>query len=298
MIRYYKNGEKGIRELKGFEKNCWISVTNPTDTQLEYLTKEYDLEKNNLIAGLDVHEIPRLDKGAKGNIYVFVNSPSPEMQTFLIVIGKKFILTLSEQEPYFVRDLIEGRTRIKTDRPKKTMLTIIKEVAKSHEQVSLRMVKEISRHKKGTKELRDNDLLDLLEKENTLNEYVTSYYYMTLLCERILDKMKLKADNQELLKDIVVENKQGFNMCRSALKTLKNIKEYYNSILTNKLNRTIKILTVFTIFLAIPATIGGLMGMNLRLPLQQHPFAFGFVLLFVLMLWTLFFTYLRRKKVI
>lgn len=131
-----------------------------------------------------------------------------------------------------------------------------------------------------------------------LNTYVTAYYYMALLLERLLKKIKFKPANIEAMEDLIVESRQGFNVCKSALKTIQNLRRYYDSLVNNRLNQTLKILTIFTIFLAIPSMISGLYGMNVAIPLQNSTYIFYGIIAFIFLLWIGFIIYLRTERVI
>jgi magnesium transporter len=52
----------------------------------------------------------------------------------------------------------------------------------------------------------------------------------------------------------------------------------FASIISNNLNSVMKILATLTITVALPGTVGTFYGMNVALPFQDHPYAFGIVL--------------------
>ena len=138
----------------------------------------------------------------------------------------------------------------------------------------------------------------MLEQEDTLNDFVSSYYYINLLYERIIRKIKFFEQDKEILEDLIVEANQGFNLCKSSLKTISNIRSYYDILLSNKLNNIITILTIFTILISFPAAISGIYGMNIILPLQKNPFTFRYILIFVGIVWMGFILYLKKKKIV
>jgi magnesium transporter len=53
-----------------------------------------------------------------------------------------------------------------------------------------------------------------------------------------------------------------------------NIREAYSTIMTNNLNRIIKLLTALTIVLTIPMVVSGFFGMNVPVPLSDSPYGF------------------------
>ena len=65
------------------------------------------------------------------------------------------------------------------------------------------------------------------------------------------------------------------------LKSIQSIRNAHQIIFNNDLNKTIKLLTSFTIIMTIPTIIASLYGMNISLPLSDHPVAFGIIMLII-----------------
>jgi magnesium transporter len=94
--------------------------------------------------------------------------------------------------------------------------------------------------------------------------------------------MPVFEDDREMVEDLRIDNTQVVESARALLKTIQNVRNSAEAILTNTLNNRIKILTVLTILLTIPTIISSLFGMNVPLPFAEQSYAFGFVLLLVL----------------
>ncbi len=302
MITYFKRSlnDEGMRKLDKFEPGCWINVVNPTDKEIKYLAQKFELDEQNLISGIDPHEIPRLDLVEK-DAYIFVNTVSSdfrELPTYLITITDKFILTLSKHTPGFLDDIIENRIEFITTQKLKCLIKLLSMIDKGFDRATINIVKQVRSKKSIMSKLKEKEVNALLEYEDLLNNLVSSYYHMNLLYEKIIQKMRFFEDDREILDDLIVEANEGFNLCKSSLKTISNIRNYYMVLLSNKLNRIITILTIFTIFISIPAAISGIYGMNIKLPFQENAFAFRYVLFLMGALWIVFILYLKKKDVI
>lgn len=298
MLTYYKKGDE-LKQIGKFQKHCWINIVKPTHHELKTIAGEYDLDYHKLLAGIDEYEVPRHDGNAKEE-YVYLNSTTPEtgstLQTMLIVITKEFIMTIVKHEPPFFNQIINKEVVLETNDPRNCLLTFMSLIIQEYEKETVSIAKSVQTHKTIAKDLTEKELANLLEEEDMMNDYVASYYYLTLLFERLKDKLKKKNDKK--MHELIVEARQGSNLCKSTLKTIQNVREYYNIILNNRLNKTITVLTIFTIFLAIPAAISGLYGMNITLPLQRHPFAFHLILVICAVLGVSLFLYIRKKRII
>lgn len=304
MIKYFKRTvqQKSIKAIPTFQIGCWIDVIDPTKKEIDYLVKKFKLDERNLKSGLDPNEIPRLDFVGK-TIYIFINvflsAERHRVGTYLMVIGNNFILTLSRSEPDFIQKVLSGEVRFITTQKLKCLINLFSLINESFEETTIDIIKAVQAKKSlSIRELKEAELNTLLEQEDILNDFVSSYYYINLLYERVIRRIKFFEQDKEILEDLIVEGNQGFNLCKSSLKTISNIRGYYDILLSNKLNNIITILTIFTILVSFPAAISGIYGMNVALPLQENPLVFYYIIILVVAIWVGFILYLKKKKII
>jgi magnesium transporter len=301
MINYYKKRvkDKRLKKLSSFEIGSWISVINPSKKEINFLSKNFNLEKRNLVSGLDQDEIPRLDFIGK-DIYIFTKDllfPRTK-QTLLIIIGEKFILTLSQEEPSFLQALVNEKIDFYTTQKRKFLIKILFLLNERLEQTTSKTIREVKTNQSQDQDLSEKDLKELLEEENFLNKLIASYQYVLVTYKRAAKKIKFLEADKELLEDLIEDTNQVFNLCKSALKNISNIRKYYHILLSNRLNKTINTLTIFTVLISLPNLIAGLYGMNVTLPFENDPFAFWYIIFSTLVLIFFFALYLRNKKII
>ena len=281
MITYYKKriGDKKIKQISSIEIGAWVNVINPSQKEIKQLCKKLGLDRRSLFSGLDENEIPRLDFIGQ-NIYLFTKDVllSQKTQTFLIVIGPDFFLTLSQERPSFLNKILKGKIELFTTQKLKALIEILFLINGSLEKATEKIIREVQLKKLKKTELSDSDLEALLEEEELLNRLISSYQYIVLVYNRAVKKIHFLKVDEELLEDLIEETDQGFNLCRSALKNISNIREYYTILLSNRLNKTISILTVFTVLISLPNLVAGLYGMNIALPFAENPLAFWYII--------------------
>ena len=93
----------------------------------------------------------------------------------------------------------------------------------------------------------------------------------TILCESDDD---LYEEDEDILEDAIIENKQAIEMSQIYSNILATTMEASASIISNNLNTVMKILTSITIVIAIPTLIASFWGMNVPVPFQNNPFGF------------------------
>ena len=303
MINFYKRTikDRNIETISSVMIGCWINVIDPSPREISLLVKTFKLDRRNLESALDQNEIPRLDF-VDDDIYIFAkNIPlqdKKKIETYLIVITKKFILTISKSEPNFVKDILVGKVKFITTQKLKCLISLLSLINASFEKLTVSVVKRVRAEKKSPAELNEKHLYSLLDQEDVLNGLVSSYYHMNLLYERMVRKINFFEQDKEIIEDLITEGNQGFNLCKSSLTNISNIRKYYDISLSSKLNRIITILTIFTIIISIPAAISGIYGMNVFLPFQTKPWAFYLIsgvitIICISLLW-----YLKKKKII
>ena len=82
-------------------------------------------------------------------------------------------------------------------------------------------------------------------------------------------------EDQELLEDVVIENRQAIEMTGIYRDIINGTRELLSTVINNRLNNAMKYLAAITIVMSIPTIISGLWGMNVFVPLAeiQHGFA-------------------------
>ena len=299
MIKYYKKtiNQEFLEELDEFKVGSWINMINPSQEELEDLARKFKLDIEVLEEGLDQNELPRMD-GDENIKYIFVKTPTKkelQLNTLLIVIGPSFLITISQQEFPTLSKILNGKIQVTTTQKLKALITILKNINDELEISVTRIVKHVQTKKSVTTKLGNKDLGSLLLYEDFLNTLASIYNYTGILYSKLAKNLKFYDDDKEDLKDLIIESEEGSHICKIALKTISNITNYYSITLSNDLNKTIKLLTILTIAINIPAAIGGIYGMNINLPLQQNPLAFFYIIGIMVSLIIIFLIFIRKK---
>jgi len=124
--------------------------------------------------------------------------------------------------------------------------------------------------------VRNRDIVQFVNIENVLYDFNTSLVRMEAVYNSLLTRkiFHLTDVERDLLEDVALACNQLVQITKENLRTIVNIREAYSTILTNNLNRIIKLFTSLTVILTIPTIIGTFYGMNVRLPFAQSPLAF------------------------
>jgi magnesium transporter len=144
----------------------------------------------------------------------------------------------------------------------------------------------------------NDDILNFIDVEEDLNEFLAALQPYGILLHSLLNGkyMKLHEEDEDLIEDLQLSASELVELTKSRLKTIQNIREAYNTIATNNLNKVFKRLTSIAIFLSIPTIVGGFYGMNIALPYDHHQYAFYIVSGITVTLMLSFIAFFYKKK--
>ena len=94
--------------------------------------------------------------------------------------------------------------------------------------------------------------------------------------------LKMYEEDEDLLEDVIIENKQAREMVEMYSKILARLADTFTSIISNNQNRVMKFLAAVTIILAIPTMVSGFFGMNVPVPFEDKAEGFLYASLIAL----------------
>ena len=107
--------------------------------------------------------------------------------------------------------------------------------------------------------------------------------------------IKLYEEDEDLLEDVLIENKQAMEMSKIYSDILSGVMDAYSSIISNNLNGVMKILTAITIIISVPTMISSFWGMNVKVPMQDNPWGFAIILIASILIGIIVSIILKRK---
>ncbi len=302
ITHYFKTlKDSELKILETVRAGVWTHIVAPTEDELQQIINEYGLDELIVEDAMDFFEVPRMEKSGSAT-YFFTRYPfddkSEDIDTapLLIVVGESFVLTLAQREVPQFKVFISGKIEIQTTQKAKFFIQIMDVLTKSFEIELVRLRKAVHRNRAQLRKIGNREIERLVNYEHTLNDMVASVVPTNIWLQQVTkgNYMQLFQEDVELMEDLMIDNSQLVDSARSVLKTIQNIRTATESILTNRLNTTMRRLTIFTIILTIPTVIASLYGMNVAIPLGGNPFAFWIVLVFIVLV--VFVTIITFKK--
>ena len=306
MLQIFNTVEDGLQELDQVTEGCWVALTKPTMEELETVSATTGIDIDDLRAPLDDEERSRVEI-ENDYVVILVDIPSLDEKDRYVTIPlgiyttEKMIVTVCLEETPVLKAFMYNREReFYTFKKTRFVFQILYRNATSY----LRYLRIIDRKSEQIEEKlhisqRNKELIELLELEKSLVYFTTSLRSNETVLEKLLrtEKIKKYPEDEDLLEDVIVENKQAIEMAKIYSDILSGTMDAFASVISNNLNVVMKFLSTVTIVLSIPTMIASFYGMNFQhIPLGDNPYGFYIVTAITLIVTVVLVFFFKKKN--
>ncbi len=315
MYKIYMTENNVLHEEMEFRPGCWIRMVRPTAEESARVSEAVgvEIDKADIMAALDEEESARIEL-EEGYTLILVDIPTTELHhekevyttiPLGILLTQQHISTVCNKETPILQFFCSGRAKeFSTKKKMRFVYQILFRIAALY-QGNLRIIdkKRTEIESKVEGDTEDVDLIELHELESTLVYFATSLRANGVVLDRLTRYKRLEQypDDQELLDDVIVENKQAIEMTTIYRDIINGTRELLSSIIDNRLNNVMRYLATITIIMAIPTVISGFYGMNVNsggVPFSGTRFGFAIIAGITLSICVLVLIVLKKKKLL
>ena len=276
-------------KVKEYKKGNWINLVAPSEEEIKEVCENVKIQDDFIRYALDFEEKARIDIEEDDQTTLFViDVPIREKEDENIVYSTMPIGIILVRDDYFItvsirkNDIIQGFTKgnmknVITYKKSRFLLQILYTNSSYYLNLLKKINKETEIAESDLKNsMRNKELLKLLSLEKSLVYFTTSLKSNESVMEKTMRGkiIRLYEEDEDLLEDAIIENRQSIEMAKIYSDILNGTMDAYASIISNNLNRVMKVLTSITIILSVPTMIASYWGMNVPVPLQHNPFGF------------------------
>ncbi len=306
MLQIFQTVEDELQENDQFSEGCWAALTKPTNEELQQVAQETGIDIDDLRAPLDDEERSRIEL-EDDYVVVLVDIPSLDEKDRYVTIPlgiymtKQLIVTVCLEETPVLKAFMNNRVKeFFTFKRTRFVFQILYRNATSY----LRYLRIIDRKSEQIEEKlhisqKNKELIELLELEKSLVYFTTSLRSNETVLEKLLrtEKVKKYPEDEELLEDVIVENKQAIEMANIYSGILSGMMDAFASVISNNLNVVMKFLSTVTIVMSIPTMIASFYGMNFdNIPLGHSPYGFFIITACTLVITSLVVLFFKKKN--
>lgn len=297
MLQIYKSLESGpLQELslKTLEKGAWINIVDPTPYELKVVSNLTEVDPDFLRSALDDEERSHTDIEDDSvmvltNVAICRGQDSYDALPLAIIITDEYIITVCLEETPVMSEFNERTAKLfRTYKKTRFLFQILYKSATFY----LRYLRQISKlsdeiENQLRDDMKNSEILRLLELQKGLTYFNAAIRSNGAVLDKLLRMrnnpaltpiLKAYEEDEDLLEDVIIENKQAKEMVEMYSKILARMADTFTSIIANNQNLVMKFLAAMTIIIAIPTVVSSFFGMNVPVPFADDGNGFLYVM--------------------
>ncbi len=283
---YFKTLRDGeYKRISDARAGSWLYAHSATLEDLQKIGEVIQIDPNELKDALDKYELPRIEHVGE-NVLFYTRHPGETefglyTETLTLILTNAHVIAITPTKSEIIETLLHTPSALTTTQKSKLILHILLKITQEFTFSIKRVRHAIIAHEGAKKAIEDEAIAVLTKNEEILNQYLTALVPMRGLLETLATGryVNLYEKDYDLLEDLMIAMKQSEDLCRVNVKSIRSLRDSYQILFTNDVNRTIKRLTALTIVITIPTIIASIYGMNVSLPYQGRPWAFLAILI-------------------
>ncbi|GAX03641.1 magnesium and cobalt transporter [Secundilactobacillus pentosiphilus] len=274
----------------------WLSVDQPDSRDFNQLRDTYQIKKKYIGYMRDIRERARFDydteTGCSLLIFRSVNQGEEGLDSteyletvpFCIIIKGTNLITVTHPRNTYITNLLKDviKDTKSLSQPADSLMTLVFKLIFRLNEDYLDRIDEMNKARESlesvqkrpnNKQIKQLSNLDkrLVYLKTAANNNVIAIRQVQVLSDADDDPLSLSTTELQHLKDLRVEVEQSREMANIAAEIVEQVVSSYSNILDNSINNTMRLLTVWSLALAIPPIVSGFWGMNMPLPLAKAP---------------------------
>ncbi|MCR5439902.1 magnesium transporter [Selenomonas sp. WCT3] len=298
MLQIYKSMESGpLQELtlKTLEKGAWINIVDPTPYELKVVSNLTEVDSDFLRSALDDEERSHTDIEDDSvmvltNVAICRGQDSYDVLPLAIIVTEEYIITVCLEETPVMAEFNERTAKLfRTYKKTRFLFQILYKSMTFY----LRYLRQISKLSDEIEEqlrhdMKNSEILRLLELQKGLTYFNAAIRSNGAVLDKLMRMrnnpqltpiLKAYDEDEDLLEDVIIENKQAKEMVEMYSKILARMADTFTSIIANNQNLVMKFLAAMTIIIAIPTVVSSFFGMNVPVPFADDGHGFFYVMI-------------------
>lgn len=299
---------KNLKKVEKPTKGCWINMVAPTDNEIRKISRSVRIKEHLLRYPLDIAEKAHIDV-EDNSILIVVDSPATEfkdnqkiyttMPLGMIIVRDEILITISQVKINSVYKVLkESNNILETYKKSRVIFSVLYNIAQDYIRYLTFINKDLDEFENHMlKTMSNKELLKVMNFEKTMVYFNASVKGNQVVLEK-LNKgkiLQLYEDDEDVLDDTLIENRQAIEMIQTYSEILNGIVDMFGTIVSNNLNTVMKWLTSITLVISIPTMIASFMGMNVDFPFNTGKIGFYSVICGSIAITSLI-AYMLKKK--
>ncbi|WP_283679252.1 magnesium transporter CorA family protein [Lentilactobacillus sp. Marseille-Q4993] len=273
-----------IRKEQVSDKCEMIEVYEPTPDEKTQVKETYAVTDEMFGYAYDIDERARIEFDEDRNLMMVIydtvmdsgmeNPEKDPTAPVMFLFNRSKLLVFTSEDTHFVAERIRGMKALKQEyEPLDVVLAAMYELSKIYFGVIHKIDTSRQRLQKSLQtKVNKSSVSQLMGLQTHLVYYLTSLRSNSSLLADLQHNRDIDINEGQLeqIDDDLIELKQGLEMADMASDVIEHVADAYKSVLDIELNGTMKLLTIYSILLALPQLVFGFYGQNVKLPLANE----------------------------
>lgn len=277
-------------EIVNFKDITWIDFSDPTEDDLVYLSEKFNIHPLALEEFTTPTIRPRATK-YPNCIFLTVHIPLFDVVNRTtypgeldIVVTKTHLITGHKHEIFQLTDLFKSlqksegkRRRYMSDTPAHLLYYVLEILMESCFPKLEHVARNLDRIEESVFTGKEKEMVfeisvikrDILNFRRTLKPQRSILESLTQMRSVFIPKTIIPY-----YQDLIGTNIRLWNTLESIKETTESLEKTNNSLLSNKLNNTMKVLTIFSAIMLPMTVYSNILAMSADIPFGTHPFGF------------------------
>jgi len=289
----------------------WYHILNPSDEDLNFLKAHFDFHELDIEDCKSVNQRPKIDIYPEYNFLIlhfpYLDKANKFVRTKEVKIfwGENYIVTIGKSH-WVVKSLFnsfkENPTKFNEaiyDSSDGLLYVILDRLMVETYSLLLRLggeVELINRELFNKKAVKTIERISVTRKNIIL---INTIFKPQLRLFHKFESGDIKGFTEgmeDYWGNILDYYQKMWDMVEDYAELIEGLSKTFDSLQTNRINEIMKILTFFSSIMLPLTMLSGMYGMNVNLPLQEHPYAFWIVSSIMGVIVITLLIYFKRKK--
>lgn len=303
-----------IQKIKYAESDLtWVSISNPDEKAVDYLRRHYKFHPLDLDDCLSEIQRPKIDD-YENYLFMVLHIPvktsrkkNIQISELKIFVGQNFIITLHDNSASInaIFEKCKKNKKVRAEYLEKGTGYLLYMIIDDLFESGLPLVDALAKH---TNEM-EIDVFDsqdysrdrlrdiLLLKKDIINFRRIIIPQRAIIAQLEHKNKKFIPENLDVYFDNIVDKiEKIWNNLENLQELVASLQETNESIISHNTNNVIKILTIISVIVMPLTFVTGFYGMNVGLPLGEHPYAVWGITGFLLLIAVSMISFFRYRK--
>jgi len=294
-----------IKENLICEDKRWIDLLNPTENEMEKLSKEFALNPYIVRDSMEPMHLPKYDVVENINFLIirfYAEQSDKKMATIQDLTNKiaifytdKFLLTVHKFEVVFLDNIYNKFISTKCSSTEEVVTKILWSALETFDDPAQKLSDRVDFYENNLM-TRKTSPTDTLALYHIKREASIAHKILVLMQEPINHIRTLPKDDPAM-QDVHDQHLKMQILFTQVLDDVNNLMNLYMSFSSQRINEVMKVLTIFSAFFLPLTFIAGIYGMNFHyMPELSKKWGYPAVILLMVTVTIIFYLWFKKKR--